>query len=125
MVDDSKSHQDCHDCGGGEGGDGCDPGDGADRGPCVGREQEAPERLTLEEGVALAGDAIGRGLQLGDLGIRCAGVDRCLDVGLGCALGGSEVGVGGAVGDCLEVAVDEAGVGLRPRCPCSASGRRT
>jgi hypothetical protein len=51
-------------------------------------------------------------LQLGDLRL---GRSVCLggrDGLLGGGLRGAEIGVGGAIGDALEVTVDEAGVGL-------------
>ena len=112
VVDHSEGDQDGHHAGGDEGADGGDAGDHADRRPGVGRQQQAAQGLALEQAVALCADDVGVGLQVVDLGLGLAGVDRRGDVGLGCALRGAEVGVGGAVGDPVEVAVDEAGVGL-------------
>ena len=52
------------------------------------------------------------GLQAVDLGLWLAGIDRRGHVVLGGALGGAEIGVGGAVGDPGQMTVDEAGIGL-------------
>ena len=55
---------------------------------------------------------VGLGLQLGDVAACSPGVLGGLDGRLGGALRGPEVGVGRAVGDAVEMVVDEAGVGL-------------
>ena len=80
--------------------------------PGEGREQQPPQRLALEEGVALPADGGGFLLQRGDLGCRRPAVLGRLDGGVGGALGPAEVGVGGPIGGVGQVAVDVAGVGL-------------
>ena len=109
---DAQHDQHDHHCGADEGDDGGDPGDGADGRPGVGRQEQAAQRLALEQRVALVADGVGIGLQLVDGRLRGAVGDGVLDGG-GCRpLGTAQVGVGGTVGEALEVAADVAGVGL-------------
>src|SRR5687768_4128809 len=56
QVPEPCAHQDQSDRAGHEQDDGSDSGDRSDRPPRVGRQQEAAEGLTLEQGVALGGD---------------------------------------------------------------------
>ena len=112
QVDEPEDHQHRHHCGGDEGADRCVAGDHADRRPGEGGQQQASQRLALEERVPLGCHSVGLGLQLGDGSLRLAVVDRFGDRRRGGPLDGAEVGVGLAVGDPFEVPVDEAGVGL-------------
>ena len=112
MVEHPEHRQDQHQTAGDEGADGGVAGDGADLRPGEGRQQQATQGLATEERVALARDLRCGCLQGVDLGLRLAGVDGGLDLGLGGPLGCAEIGVGGALGDALQVAVDVAGVGL-------------
>src|SRR5690606_1080499 len=94
----------------GVGDPGGDAGDPADRRPGEARQQQTPQRLAPEQGVPLALQLVGPGLQLGDLLLGGAALDGLLDGGLGAAV--VDLGVPLAVGDLLQVAVDVAGVGL-------------
>ena len=66
-----------------EGDDGGDPRDAPDGRPGVGRQQQAAQRLALEEGVALVGELVGGRLQLRHRRLVGAAVDGRLDLGPG------------------------------------------
>ena len=111
-MDDAGDDEDEHHGGGDEGDGGGDSGDPSDGRPGEGGQQQAAQGFAAEQRVALAGDLVDGALQFGDRGVVFAGFLGGGEGGAGFALGSAELGVGGAVGDPLEVAVDEAGVGL-------------
>ncbi len=111
-MDDAEDDEDEHDGCGDEGDGGGDPGDPSDRRPGEGRQQQATQCFAAEQRVTLSGDLVDGALQFGDRGVVFTGFLGGGEGGAGFALGAAQLGVGGAVGDPLEVSVDEAGVGL-------------
>ncbi len=92
--------------------DGGDAGDAPDRRPGERREQQAAQRLALEQRVALTGDLVVGRLQLDDGGLVGVFGLGGLERGARLTLRATEIGVGGAVGGCGEVTVDVGGIRL-------------